>query len=172
MERDTLLRFPQPPKSPPMNEELRVPTIPLEAEIRYANGQLMTGRIFLPARAIHHTGAMRPDEWINQSSTFFPFVVAAEKGARILNKKYVVVLTVPAQHDEIDLIEELGVARRVHVECGGTAVEGIVHVNMPDTQSRVLDWVNRPEPFLLVRESNRWHIVQKNRITMLTELGD
>ncbi len=155
-----------------MSEELRIPTLPLDAEIRYANEEPLSGRIFLPARALHHSGAMRPDEWINQTSTFFPFLVATEKRARVLNKKYVVVLTVPAQHDEVDLIEELGIARRVRVECGGMSIEGIVHVNMPEAQSRILDWVNTPSPFLLVREGDRWHIIQKNLITMLTELGD
>lgn len=154
-----------------MNNELRVPTLPLDAEIRYEN-EVLSGRIFLPALAVHHTGSMRPDEWINQASTFFPFVVASEKRARILNKRYVVVLTVPAQREEVDLIEELGIARRVCVECGGVSVEGIVHVNMPEAQSRILDWVNTAQPFLLVREGDRWHIIQKNRITKLIELGD
>jgi hypothetical protein len=155
-----------------MKDELRVPTITLDAEIRYFDERPLKGRVFLPSRAQKHEGQMRPDEWINLSSIFFPFLVEDEPRPRILNKRYVVVLTVDGWRDEIEEIEEIGVARKVRVECGSLTIEGVVHVNMPENQSRLLDWVNRPESFLLVREGERWHIVQKNRITTLTELGD
>jgi hypothetical protein len=153
-------------------EDLRVPTVALEAEIRYFDERTLAGKVFLPSRAQKHDGPMRADEWMNQTSGFFPFVPDGEKRARILNKRYVVILTVTGWHDEVEALEEIGVARRVRVECGGIAVEGIVHVNLPETQSRLLDWMNGPDAFLLVRDGERWHIIQKNRITTLTELGD
>jgi hypothetical protein len=60
----------------------------------------------------------------------------------------------------------------VRVECGTLLFEGIVHIDMPDHLSRLQDWANRPEPFLAVIEGDRRHIVQKNRITFLSEIAE
>jgi hypothetical protein len=152
-------------------DDLRVPTVPLEVEVRYFDERPMSGRIFLPANAQRHDGPMRPDEWINQSNPFFPFLENGTVRPVILNKRYVVVLSATKWEDEAERIEEIGVARKVLVECGKLRLAGVVHVNMPEEQSRLLDWVNRPEHFLLLREGQLWHIVQKNRITSLQELG-
>ncbi|MFZ2491090.1 MAG: hypothetical protein WA208_06380 [Thermoanaerobaculia bacterium] len=155
-------------------DDLRVPTVPLVAEIRYFDERPLTGRIFLPSRAQRHDGAMRPDEWLNQSNEFFPFLQDDAKRAAILNKRYVVVLTVPAWQPEGDLdgLGDVAIVRKVAVQCGTFRLEGAVHVNLPAAQSRLLDWINEPDPFLLVRDPERWHLVQKRRITFLDETGE
>ena len=57
-----------------MTGELRVPTANLEVEIVCADGRSFTGRIFLPVLSAHHSGAMRPLEWMNDNTPFFPFL--------------------------------------------------------------------------------------------------
>ena len=101
---------------------------------------------------------------------FFPCLEAGIIKPVILNKRYVIVLSATKWEDETERLEEIGVARKVLVECGKLQLAGAVHINMPEEQSRLLDWVNRPEPFLLLREGQLWHIVQKSRITTLQEL--
>ena len=88
--------------------ELRVPTIALDAEIVCGDGTWFAGRIFLPAASSHHSGAMRPDEWMNDSTPFFPFLPANSAAPVILNKAEVVVLSVVV---EGSLEEEVSRAR-------------------------------------------------------------
>ncbi|HEX8153868.1 MAG TPA: hypothetical protein VF698_12115 [Thermoanaerobaculia bacterium] len=147
-------------------DEFRVPTLALEAELRYFDERLLSGQVFIPAHARQHEGPMRAEEWMNQAHGFFPFVGRGERRARILNKRYVVVLTLDRETND----EPFGVPRRVVVECGTLRLEGIIYVEMPDHVSRLLDWVNRPEPFLVVHEGGKRHLIQKNRITVLSEV--
>jgi hypothetical protein len=149
-------------------EQLRVPTVPFDVEIRYFDERPLTGRIFVPARAALHDGPMRPEEFLNQATLFVPFLPTGQDRATLLNKRYIVVLTVRVPDDH----GELGIAREVVVECGTLRLSGIVHIDMPEHQSRLQDWANRHEPFLVVYEGDRRHIIQKNRITFLSEVRE
>ena len=158
-----------------MNDDntLRLPTLPLAAEIRYFDERPMTGRIFLPAAAAHHDGPMRPDEWMNQTTLFFPF--QHEEGGRpvILNKRYVVVLTIALEGlSFVGNDEEAIVPTRVRVQCGTLEMTGDLYIAAPETQRRLLDFANRNEAFLSLHDGQRRHLIQKNRITMITEIGE
>lgn len=150
-------------------DELRVPTIALEAEIRYFDERPIKGRIFLPIGTATREGPMHPEDWINQATHFFPFLVDGEERARILNKRYVVVLTISALEHVHVWAEPLGLVRNVHIECGTYQLDGSVYIDTPNYLQRLLDFANRSEPFLVVYESGRRHIVQKNRITLMVE---
>jgi hypothetical protein len=148
--------------------ELRVPTIALDAEIVCGDGTWFAGRIFLPAASSHHSGPMRPDEWMNDKTPFFPFLPANSAAPVILNKEEVVVLSVVVE----GALEEEGVEsphRRVQVECKERIVSGMLVIDMPEGHQRVLDYLNRPDPFLIVRDGDREHLVRKQRITRVIE---
>jgi len=148
--------------------ELRVPTIALDAEIVCGDGTCFAGRIFLPAASSHHHGPMRADEWMNDTTPFFPFLPANSSAPVILNKAEVVVLSVVVE----GALEEEGVDsphRRVQVECKERIVSGLLVIDMPEGHQRVLDYLNRPDPFLIVRDGDREHLVRKQRITRVIE---
>lgn len=151
-----------------MSSELRVPTVALDAEIVCLDGTWCVGRIFLPAASSHHSGPMRPDEWMNDGTPFFPFLPANSASAVIMNKAQVVVLTVfadaPAEEEGVESPH-----RRVQVECRERMVAGILVIDMPEGHQRVLDYLNRPDPFLIVRDGSREHLVRKERITRVVE---
>jgi hypothetical protein len=151
--------------------ELRVPTIALDTEIVFADGTWFVGRIFLPAASAHHSGGMRPDEWMNDGKPFFPFLPANSREAIILNKSEVVVLSVVAELPPED--ETLDSPKRhVQVECRERVVKGVLIIDMPEGHRRVLDYLNGPDPFLIVHDGDREHLVRKTRITRVVETGE
>ena len=153
--------------------ELRVPTVAFPAEAVCADGRTFVGRIFVPAAASRHAGAMRAEEWMNDSTGFFPFLPDDSRTSVLLNKQELLVLSVSASADRGDVTEEAEIPmRRVAVECGERRLEGILVIEMPSSQSRVLDYLNRPEPFLTLREGERHHLVRKSRITRVVELQE
>lgn len=153
--------------------ELRVPTVAFPAEAVCADGRTFVGRIFVPAAASRHAGAMRAEEWMNDSTAFFPFLPDDSRTSVLLNKQELLVLSVAAAADRGDVIEAPEIPiRRVAVECGERRLEGSLAIEMPSTQSRVLDYLNRPEPFLTLREGDLHHLVRKSRITRVVELQE
>src|SRR5262245_58820427 len=140
--------------------ELRVPTVAFPAEAVCADGRTFLGRIFVPAAASRHAGAMRAEEWMNDSTRFFPFLPDDSRASVLLNKDDLLVLSVAAAADEGDVVEDVEApVRRVAVECGGRRLEGTLVIEMPSTQCRVLDYLNREEAFLTLREGERHHLV-------------
>jgi hypothetical protein len=153
--------------------ELRVPTHATAAEIRCADGRVFVGRIFIPISSSHHTGAMRPEEWLNETGPFFAFLPDEAKSTVLLNKQQVALISVPAivEVPEEDEDAELPL-HRVAVELGERRVEGFVLIDMPLNQRRTLDYLNRPDSFLTLRAGDRWHLVRKSLITRVIEIQE
>jgi hypothetical protein len=153
--------------------ELRVPTEALAAEVVCADGRTFVGRIFVPVTASRHSGPMRPEEWLNDPAPFFPFLPDDADAPVLMNKREVLVLSVPAAADFGDFPEEiLNPVRRVAIEAEEQRLEGTIIVDMPQTQLRMLDYLNRPEAFLTLRDGAQHHLVQKERITRVIELRE
>jgi hypothetical protein len=155
---------------PESSQGYQIPRLLRAAELLCVDGRVLRGRVFLPATAMSHPGAMRAEEWMNDPQAFFPFLPDGEGSPVILNKEQVVVVTVAASADRDDTAEEVGSpVRRVSVECGALRLTGDVLVDMPANHSRVLDLLNRPGAFLNVRDGERHHLVAKARITRVSE---
>jgi hypothetical protein len=150
--------------------DFQVPRLLRAAEVVCTDGRVLRGRVFLPAAAESHAGAMRAEEWMNEPSLFFPFLPDGEGRPIILNKAQVAAVTVAASADYDATLEHLAAPlKRVRVECGALRLEGDVLVDMPANQSRILDLLNRPGAFLNVRDGDRHHLVRKSGITRVSE---
>ena len=148
----------------------QIPRLLRAAEVLVADGRVLRGRVFLPATAASHAGAMRAEEWMNDPQAFFPFLPDGEGSPVILNKDQIVVVTVAASADRDETLADVGApVRRVSVECGALRLSGDVLVDMPANHSRLLDLLNRAGAFLNVRDGERHHLVAKARITRVSE---
>jgi len=153
--------------------EFHVPRLLRHAEVLGADGRVLRGRVFLPASAQSHAGAMRAEEWMNDPAAFFPFLPDGEGTPVILNKDRMVVVTVQASADQNDTLDQVKTpVRRVAIESGAVRLEGEVLIDMPANHSRVLDLLNRPGAFLTVRSGDVHHLVRKSRITRVREIPD
>ncbi len=148
----------------------QVPRLLRAAEVLCADGRVLRGRVFLPATAASHPGAMRAEEWMNDPQPFFPFLPDGEGSPVILNKEQIVVVTVAASADHDATLDEVSSpVRRVSIECGALRLSGDVLLDLPANHSRVLDLLNRAGAFLNLREAERHHLVAKHRITRVLE---
>jgi len=146
--------------------DLRVPTVALGVEVRLADGRGLMGRIFVPATAATHAGPMRPDEWLNEPALFLPFLPDGEERPLLLAKATLAGLTVPA-HAQAHEPEVEGALHAVEVECGGQTFRGQVAFDLP----RLLDFLNRPERFFVLRDGARDHLLSKRHVARVSETG-
>lgn len=151
--------------------ELRVPTLAMPADVICADGREFSGRIFVPVSSSLHEGPMRAEEVLNGGGEFFPFLPDEGGGPLILNKGEVLMVSV-ASETEHPPAEGVGIDRRVVVECGGRAIEGELHIDMPPHHSRVLDYLNRADSFLALHAGERLHLVRKQNITRVLEVRE
>lgn len=151
--------------------ELRVPTVAMVSGVTCLDGRTFHGRIFVPASASTHEGPMRAQEWMNGGGQFFPFLPDDAKSPIILNKKEVLMLSIESDPEQEAEEEAVDVDRQVVVECGPRRLTGHLHIDMPPHHQRVLDYLNRPEPFLPLHDGHRLHLVQKHNITRVLDVG-
>jgi hypothetical protein len=149
-------------------DELRVPTIARMAEVACADGRVLVGRVFIPDGAFRHSGPMRPEEWINEPTAFFPFLLQGDERPVLLNKEQVVVVTLLAPPADEPGQNTEG-APAVVIDCGAVRVEGELRLDMPEGHRRVLDMLNVAERFLAVYAGERQHLVHKRHVTRVLE---
>ena len=149
-------------------EELRVPTTQVEAELQLDDARVLRGAIFVPASS-SHSGAKRPDEWINETAVFFPFQIEGSRTTELFSKNASLRISVAASllHQEEQPVEIEH--RRVVVETTAGTFEGLVRLDMPAHQRRVLDYLNLPQPFFCVIARDRAHLIQKRLVRRVVE---
>jgi hypothetical protein len=147
-------------------DELRIPTVTLDAELVFTDGRQFLGQLFVPASAPRHAGPARPSEWLNEPAEFFAFLPADSRDPIMVNKGEVLFVKVPAESNDSASADDPGVPRQaVEVECAGHRLEGHLAIDMPAGQMRVLDYLNRAERFLTLRDGRRHYLLRKSGIS-------
>jgi hypothetical protein len=152
-------------------DELRIPTVTLAADVVLTDGRQFPGRLFVPAAAPRHPGPTRASEWLNEPAEFFAFLPDDSRDAIMVNKGEVLFVSVPAEANG-DGPDDVDTPRpAVEVECAGRRFEGHLAIDMPAGQTRVLDYLNRTERFLTLRDGRRHYLLRKSGITRVFDKG-
>lgn len=151
--------------------ELRVPTVTVDVDVIYADGDELSGRIFLPALASRHEGPMRADEWINDRIPFFPLLQEGTDRASLLNKDRVLVMHVPGMQPMNPEASDIPTSQvRVHI--AGRAFEGMFHIDLPETKSRAQDYLNQSERFVALYDAQGCRLIRRIFIDRVEEIRE
>jgi hypothetical protein len=141
----------------------------------------LSGQFFLPPTAARHSGAMRPEERLNDETDFFPFLPEGEVHPLVINKHQIVELSVDVAEDaklrdpwETENRDDGALVlpeQQVVIECAGTRLQGVLLMDTPQHQQRMLDRLNRQERFVRVRCEDRLHLVNRERIIRATDVS-
>jgi len=159
-----------------VTHEYRVAKKEVIAEVTIAGEKPAVLTLFLAGQTQHHAGDERPSDLLNGPDMFLPAIDRRGK-LRLLRRDAVVVITVPAEHEPGAAGPEAEAAplpssRHANVQVvleSGAVIRGMVEYEMPETRSRLLDFLNREDRCLAVRQAGQVHLVNKRHIARVNE---
>lgn len=143
-------------------------------EARVHQGGIVRGTLFVETASAVHSGPQTLLEYLQAPEPFVPF--ETEKEFLFLAKHSVISVTAREEHeigvvpwdgipllpaDDDEAVAEVSV--RVEVR-GGEIIEGELFSALPAEHRRVVDHLNQPSPFLLLRQGEYVHIINKTYI--------
>ena len=160
-----------------MTLEYRVAKKEFIAEVTIAGETPAVVTLFLAGQTKHHAGGERPSDLLNGPDFFLP-AIDCEGKLRLLRRDAVVVITVPASYEPgvaEPVAEGLPLPSSLHAEVevilqSGAAICGMVDYEMPRTRSRLIDFLNRKEQCLAVRQAGQVHLVNKRHIARVNSV--
>jgi len=159
-----------------VTHEYRVAKKEVIAEVTIAGEKPAVLTLFLAGQTQHHAGDERPSDLLNGPDMFLPAIDRKGK-LRLLRRDAVVVITVPSEYEPGAAGPEaegppLPSSRHAAVEVilvSGAVIRGMVEYDMPETRSRLLDFLNREDRCLAVRQAGQVHLVNKRHIARVNE---
>lgn len=151
------------------DDDIRVPTVPVEVEFLLTDGARIRGTIHLSSTSPFHDGPETLDEFFNADRRFLP-VRGDDGGTILVGRRAILTATVQPSAPLLSRLpgrvpEEIFFLT-VHLENGAT-VEGTLLANLPSASSRLSDAFNRGEQFVPVETSDTVSFVHKDRIARI-----
>lgn len=144
----------------------QLPSTPLAARLTLTHGRPRSGTIYLGARVPLHDGAETPLEMLNRRDAFFPFRADVDKKVLLVAKQQTIVLAV--DRAPITDPDRLSAAKELRLELvldNGAKLAGRVTMELPENQSRPLDYLNAaPVPFFAITTDESTHYVNRAHV--------
>lgn len=147
-------------------DDLRVPKRRVTAEAILADGTVRRITLFLAEAASQHAGPERPSDLLNGGGDFVPALDDEAGAMTFLNRAGVAAFRLPAREGEGDA-EGLTLPTEHEVEVtlqSGATLRGLVSYLRPPEHSRLLDFLNEPEPFFHLLEERAVLLVNKRHV--------
>jgi hypothetical protein len=144
-----------------------LPRAAVAARLRLTHGKPREGHIYLMKRAEQHSGQETALEMLNRAEGFFPFRPSNNGDVLLVAKAQTIMLTVEhtAPIPDPDRLSAAKAARVVVELADGVSVEGVARIELPESHSRLLDYLNAsPEPFFALASSEATHLVNRSHV--------
>jgi hypothetical protein len=148
-------------------DRLRIPKHRADVEVTDSDGQSRRFSVFLAERT-SHGGPERVCDLLNGPREFLPAIDCETDAMTFLARSCIVVARVAGPLWDVD---ELNLPLEHEVEVvlsNGQALAGLVSYVLPSENSRVVDYLNDPAPFLALVEGERVALVNKRHVLRVT----
>lgn len=151
--------------------DLRVPKRAVPVEVVLPGGEARRVSVYLAEGAATHPGPERLSDLLNGKVPFIP--AREDSGAMsFLNRESIAVARVAAAEEPPDDSYTIPTEHEVEVTLtDGTRLSGLVAYVAPEGRERLVDFLNRPEPFLRLLEQDGVALVGRAhvaRVALLT----
>lgn len=146
--------------------DFQLPRAQLPARLVLTQGEPREGTIFVGQRVSQHDGPETPLEMLNRPEPFFPFRPDADGPVLLVSKRQTIAVDVAhgpiADPDRLSATKELALELEL---VNGDTLAGRAHVELPEHQSRPLDYLNASgEPFFAISTPEGTHYVNRAHV--------
>jgi len=145
--------------------DLRIPKRAVPVEVVLPGGEARQVSVFLAEGAASHPGPERLSDLLNGSA---PFIPAREDGSgamTFLHRASIAVARVAADEEPADDSFTIPTEHEVEITLtDGSRLSGLVAYVAPESRERLVDFLNRSEPFLRLMERDRVALVGRAHV--------
>lgn len=130
-------------------DDLRIPKRAVPVEVVVPGGGVRRVSVFLAEGAASHPGPERVSDLLNGSEPFIPAREEPGGAMTFLHRASIAVARVAADEEPADASYTIPTEHEVQIALAdGTLLAGLVSYVAPENHGRLVDFLNRPEPFI------------------------
>lgn len=140
-----------------------LPRESIPARLLLTQGGERSGAVFVMARAPSREGPETPLEMLNRPEGFFPFLPDDHREVLLVSRAQTIALTIPAPEEHrAPGVREIGLEITL---MDGTVWNGVADVELPESMSRPIDYLNAGGgPFFAVTTNRATHLVNRAHV--------
>lgn len=145
----------------------------LGVTVHLTDGRTLSGEIHLQPVARHHSGPETATDLLNREELFFALMLDGEQPVFVA-KRQVLFMDLPSEA-AVDDPDRASAARRIELEielADGTALEGVVMIELPPDRLRALDFLNSSAQFFPLWTGNAVRVLNRNHVRTASPLVD
>jgi len=153
-------------------EDLRVPKRAVPVEVVLPGGELRRVSVYLAEGAASHPGPERLSDLLNGSAAFVPALESGSGAMTFLHRGSIAVARVAAEEEPADDSFTIPTEHEVEITLvDGSCVTGLVAYVAPESRERLIDFLNRPEPFFRLLERDGVALVGRAHVARVALLS-
>jgi hypothetical protein len=140
------------------------------AEILFPDGTRLTGRFFVSHTSKKHTGPECIVDLFSEEDTYIPFELE-EGDIVLLQKKNIVMLRL----EEKEVNRNLPFLKRIGAQISlvpGQTLQGEVYVDLPESRSRLSDFLNYCREFFYIEDGNEEYLVNSEFVKYVRPISN
>jgi hypothetical protein len=152
-------------------EDLRVPKRAVPVEVVLPGGEARQLSVYLSEGAASHPGPERLSDLLNGSAAFIPARDPASGAMSFLHRASIAVARVAADEEPADDSFTIPTEHEVEITLvDGARLSGLVAYVAPESRERLVDFLNRTEPFFRLLERDRVALVGRAHVARVALL--
>ena len=152
-------------------QDLRVPKRAVPVEVVLPGGEARQVSVYLSEGAASHPGPERLSDLLNGSAPFIPARESDSGDMSFLHRASIAVARVAADEEPADDSFTIPTEHEVEITLAdGARLSGLVAYVAPESRERLVDFLNRPEPFFRLLERDRVALVGRAHVARVALL--
>ncbi|HQL00622.1 MAG TPA: hypothetical protein PK090_07600 [Smithellaceae bacterium] len=147
---------------------LKIETVKKQVVLCFEDGSRMTGSFFVSVAAEDHSGTELISELLSRDRNYLPFEVSETGEIVLLRKENIMMASIEGDEESDNFLPGYKQVRVDILLLNGKVLSGKVSFALPETHSRLSDFLNSRDAFFRLEMDGKNHLVQNRFVKLIT----